>query len=334
MKGLVKFFVFRIVCPLFVFFRIDKILRAFSRHQRLIIYFHGVSLKNYYQIGGVHMHVDQFERLLRYIYDNFDIVPLEELCRKGKNQSRLARNTIAVTFDDGFLNNADVALPLLEKLGVPATFFVSSASLDDPQYIHPSSLVDLVKISTKGSPIEINGEKFIQRQNQLVVERNGTRILKYLNDLPFAAMESMVGEVRRKYGSRLTEFSPEFYRLLSADDVRRLSSSKMASVGSHGHYHVRMDVLSLAELKQQLAFSCKALQKCSFGPVKCLAFPYGNFNGEVVEAAEGNGFEYFFAAGSIETNHPRVFPRIGVLSMRGFSYNVLAINAGFGRFGF
>src|SRR5438105_4129160 len=42
----------------------------------------------------------------------------------------LPRNAIAITFDDGYACNANVAGPLLASLGFPATFFVTSLGLE------------------------------------------------------------------------------------------------------------------------------------------------------------------------------------------------------------
>ena len=42
----------------------------------------------------------------------------------------IPRKTFVVTFDDGYVNNLTQALPILTRLGVPATVFVATAYLD------------------------------------------------------------------------------------------------------------------------------------------------------------------------------------------------------------
>src|SRR4051812_42727410 len=121
MKEILKFLAFRILCPLLVFFRIDKLLRCFSGHKRLIIFFHGVSRNKQYHITGRHMDVEQFEQLLKYLKSNFAILSVEALCMESSSKKFPSRRTIALSFHDGFLNNIEVALPDLEKLGMPTT---------------------------------------------------------------------------------------------------------------------------------------------------------------------------------------------------------------------
>src|SRR4051812_31893129 len=125
MKEILKFLAFRILCPMLVLLRIDKLLRRFSGHKRLIIFFHGVSRNKQYHINGRHMDVQQFEQLLKYLKTNFDILSVEDLCMQSSSRKFLSRRAIALSFDDGFLNNIEVALPVLEKLDIPATFFIS-----------------------------------------------------------------------------------------------------------------------------------------------------------------------------------------------------------------
>jgi peptidoglycan/xylan/chitin deacetylase (PgdA/CDA1 family) len=66
-----------------------------------------------------------FRQQMEYLKQHYRVVPLAEgvkvLSRIGAN-ARL----VSITFDDGYLDNASVAAPILRELGLPATFFVST----------------------------------------------------------------------------------------------------------------------------------------------------------------------------------------------------------------
>lgn len=73
---------------------------------------------------------DEFIEHLNYLADNqFNVVDLPSALQKIKAGKTLADKSVAITFDDGYLNLLDVALPELEKRGWPATIFVNPGLL-------------------------------------------------------------------------------------------------------------------------------------------------------------------------------------------------------------
>ncbi len=70
-----------------------------------------------------------FEEQLRYLTKHdFSIVPLSELVTRLE-QGRLIAKTICLTFDDGYRNNYEVAFPLLQRYGIPASIFLTTGLL-------------------------------------------------------------------------------------------------------------------------------------------------------------------------------------------------------------
>ena len=70
-------------------------------------------------------------------------------------------------------------------------------------------------------------------------------------------------------------------------------------------------------------------------PIDVIAFPYGYFNSDVVALSRETGYKYLLAGGSISEEWKQsVFPRIGILNMAGYAFNILSISRGFQKFGF
>lgn len=64
-----------------------------------------------------------FEEFCRFFKAHFDVVTLDEVISRLERRQSIA-GTLAITFDDGYLGNFEVAAPILKKFGLPATFFV------------------------------------------------------------------------------------------------------------------------------------------------------------------------------------------------------------------
>jgi peptidoglycan/xylan/chitin deacetylase (PgdA/CDA1 family) len=66
-----------------------------------------------------------FRKFCTFFKNHYDVVPLSAqiaAVRAGKSLT----GTLSITFDDGYLDNFEVAAPILRELGLPATFFVTT----------------------------------------------------------------------------------------------------------------------------------------------------------------------------------------------------------------
>lgn len=95
-----------------------------SRDAMTIVAFHRVN--DEMPEDGLTCGSEKFEEFCRFFKTQFHVVPLAEQiegCRGGVNLG----GTLSVTFDDGYADNFLVAAPILERLRVPATFFVTTS---------------------------------------------------------------------------------------------------------------------------------------------------------------------------------------------------------------
>src|SRR5260221_9350558 len=77
----------------------------------------------------------QLERVLRYLKRRFDVVPLASLADSLDSPTAPLRRKLVLTFDDGLRNNLEVAYPVLQRLGLPATFFVCPGLIEQGQWL-------------------------------------------------------------------------------------------------------------------------------------------------------------------------------------------------------
>ena len=336
MRAGFKYLFYHLLCPVLLWMRLDRIFRSLSRHKRLIVMYHGVSAVDQ-KINGRHLAIEQFEKQLIYFKTHFEVVSLSALCEMKLKRINPKRHTIALTFDDGYLNNISNALPLLEKYQVPATLFISSAGLTDSNYIQPTDFLDLINASIQ-RPVNINGKSFMKDKYHLVAnDKSASSIYDYLNCLNLLDWKKTFFDLKSRFPYSIVtrNVSRELYMVISGPDLRTLLDSPRITVASHGHNHVNLARLSDQEIAHELKTSIESFEKFGVKDVEILAFPFGSFNEGVISISQKLGFKFLIAGGRVENKlEGTVFPRIGVLNLGSFSYNVLSLNRGFLRFGF
>lgn len=81
--------------------------------------------------------VAQFERLMQLLKQHCEVLSIEQVLALGETVPRSRRPLVAVTFDDGYLDNYTHAAPILRRVGLPAGFYVSTGIVaSDRQFPH------------------------------------------------------------------------------------------------------------------------------------------------------------------------------------------------------
>lgn len=331
MRQILKYIFHNIFCSILLTCGLHRLLQNRSPNKRLIIMYHGVR-SGTRSINGRHVTATMFEKQLKYFKKRFDIVSLTELCEMKIKGIVPKKHTIALTFDDGFLNNLNVAVPLLAKYNIPATFFICTAGITDSSYAHPTDRVDLIRVASKPEEIHFGGETF-HRKGHRVVDKKGRHAYDYINGLTFEKWLTANNELASQLNESILGKNKELYQLMHESDVMALRNYNFIKAGSHGHHHISLSKLTPGEIRDQLLQSKKTLE--TYAPVDSIAFPYGAYNESTIAIAKEIGYKYLIAGGDVNPPFERdVFPRIGVLDGAGFPYTMLMISNGFKRFGF
>ncbi|WP_163360867.1 polysaccharide deacetylase family protein, partial [Escherichia coli] len=87
------------------------------------------------------------DAILGWLRSWFNVLPLDEAAQRLKDGSLPAR-AAALSFDDGYADNHDIALPLLQKHGLPCSFFIATGFLDGGRMWN-DTLIESIRLSTK-----------------------------------------------------------------------------------------------------------------------------------------------------------------------------------------
>ena len=181
-------------------------------------------------------------------------------------------DAIAITFDDGYRDNLDTALPLLERHGIPATFLIASGQVGARRGFWWDELERAVLRTATGAP---RREAFQELYAMLI-------------GLDAARREPMLGELLEAAGMPLT--APDRDRALTADELATLAASPLARIGAHTVSHPSLPQLSRAEQLREMRESRTGLEAIVGAPVTSFAYPYGDHDDTSVATARETGF--------------------------------------------
>jgi len=212
--------------------------------------------------------------------------------REGVSRLRagsLPSRAVAVTFDDGYADNALVALPILMRYRIPATFFVSTGFLDGGCMWNDILIESLrrasgvsVDLSALGLGVETLGS--VEQKGELA--GSALRAVKHLH--PQERLRR-VSELSQSLAVALPRDL-----MMTTHQIRVLAAAGM-EIGAHTIDHPILRSLSLAEAREEIAGGRAALEKIVGHAVTSFAYPNGrpgvDYTDRDRELVESLGFE-------------------------------------------
>lgn len=281
------------------------LLRLLHRHMFgsgiRILYYHRVSATpGRSNQPGPHPLTDKdFERHLRHLRRFCHVIRLEEAAECLASGRAFPPNSVAITFDDGYRDNLTVALPRLERHGLPAALFVVSGAIDGkPLWFDQvaSWFADTTAATLRFS--KIGAEMSLGTP----VERRQTweRVRSVLKSLPAGELAQALTELRVQLGISGPDRQPEDSAILSWDELRRMCGSGLITIGAHTVTHRLLTTLDREEMQSEIEESCRRLSNELHQPIRFFAYPGGSYNstaqsvvrnaGLVACATGGGGF--------------------------------------------
>lgn len=258
----------------------------------LILCYHGVARQSSLPYNGRHIESRIFEKHLQYYRRHFEILSLDEVFARVGEERLAERPTLAITFDDGYLNNLTEALPLLTKYEAPATVFTVGGILDGSLKRIWTDTLDLLRVKRAEKGIDWDGQKFVLRADQYFRE-SGTHIYDHFQTYARGERDAQIRKLGEKYGLEawVEANAPDFWRLMSPQELQDLDASPWVDVQFHTHSHYDLALREAAEIKAELTEGKKAMESLLKHEIHTLAFPFGRYTQEVKDLAREAGFK-------------------------------------------
>ncbi len=230
--------------------------------------------------------VDQFQREIQWLSKHCNVLSLSQSVTLLKTNS-LPPRAVAITFDDGYADNYIDALPILNFLNVPATFFVTTGYLG--QYSMWDLFVESVRKTTL-KEIVINRKVYVLKtiKDKLRFLKDATTYLKEIEyDLSAIQLAEMIGQLGEADISDL---------MMDEGMLKSLSNTERVEIGAHGVDHKILTRVSTVAATAEVFESKKTLEKILFRTISGQAYPNGfypdDFDDSHVKLVRDAGYEY------------------------------------------
>jgi peptidoglycan/xylan/chitin deacetylase (PgdA/CDA1 family) len=250
-----------------------------------------------YDPGAFSASGDQLNEQISYLKRHVSLVTLQEAVAfiDGTINEKTRRCRVLITFDDGYLDNYDVAYPILRSHGVQGVFFLTTSlvgSYDVPWWDYIAYLMKTAR-----------QRRFrLRYPSDLVVDVDKNGMTKSLRDV--------LGLYKRPENTDPTRFMRELReeakgndppgtmrRFLDWNEAREMSSGGMA-IGSHTHSHRVLSQLGPDQQRQELAHSRALLREQLGLEAEALAYPVGaasSFSDQTQHLAQEVGYRIAFS---------------------------------------
>ena len=235
----------------------------------VILMYHRIIESNY-NFWKLNVTPTTFEKHIKYICENYKVLRLEE---DWENIVEADQKYVVITFDDGYVDNYQFALPILEKYHVPATIFVSTDLIDTDEMYWWDELENIFIMNQYMGEFLFNGNlykvaDYDSRKKVCIMIRNH---IKDMN--PIKQKESMnelrsALEVERPVISEL--------RCINTTELTRIAASPYVTIGGHTKSHLSMGWHHPEELlRSEIKESLRILEKIIRRTPRVFAYPFG-----------------------------------------------------------
>ncbi|MHA7057573.1 polysaccharide deacetylase family protein [Aquimarina sp. M1] len=262
----------------------DKLLLK-DRYGERILLFHGIDNTGETRYNSRFISKAFFEQFIKHITTHYNVVSLNDFYQKKFKKETL---NIAITFDDGYLNNLKYAVPILEKYNAPACFYITTIH-EKATYLW-TDFIDLISYYTDKEEVIFRHNHYLKNDKNEFIW-NGVSLKNSAKTVSYDVLKSMYEVFKNDWKSLPPEDFEDYWKLMSTHQIKEVADNPLFTIGAHGETHASLIDIALEEAKQEILNSKEKLEAICKRPIIEFAFPFGHYNQELADYCEEIGFK-------------------------------------------
>ena len=215
------------------------------------------------------MDAQRFDRLLSLIGNAFQVFTLGHAIAL-QDSGRLPPRALTITFDDGYADNAQIALPLLRRHGLPATFFVATGFLDGGRMWNDTVIETLRRCTLANIDLSPWGAGVVPLGTPALGRAAFEQVLAKVKYFSLSEREQALAQLHAAAGRPAL---PDTL-MMTSGELRALHQAGM-ELGGHTVHHPILSVLPDAQAESEIRAGRDTLKAITGAPVEVFAYPNG-----------------------------------------------------------
>ena len=246
-----------------------------------------------YPFQGMVMPRDTFEAQMSYLANSYVVLGFSQGLERLQS-GNLPKKSVVVTFDDGYRDNYEYALPILKKYAIPATFFVVTDALEQRMRLWWDEVAEAIRLlSLRESLTKDETEQFppwvCETLNKLSkkigYQKVADELVHAMNDISLKDRLMIRESLLRLINNDMSMIQD---LMLTWEQVKEMHNSGM-SFEAHTRTHAFIDELSEDEARKEVQDCVNSLKSKLNTSIQYFSYPRGRYTERLQPLLENAG---------------------------------------------
>ena len=258
--------------------------------------------------------IKEFEKLIYYIYKNYRVIKLSQINQTQES----SKPKIVLTFDDGYKDFIENALPILKRYELPAiqSIVVDSVETGLPTWTQ--------RLNAFINYLYENEKTFTVKHEDFTLKYNPKGSFKHFNQALFKYLLKLDKIEREKilvlFENEFTDYKKPSVYMMNWDDLKYCLMNNI-QIASHTLSHDSLITIDDNDaLSREIFDSKKIIEEKLNIKVNTFTFPNGLYNNQTIDLCKKSGYKYLFTTKEkilnpqiiLENEYPILIPRINI----------------------
>lgn len=296
---------------LFCFGILEYLARKKLKSKCVVLMYHRVhaddEFENSYSHEAIKISRNVFHKHMRYLKSNFNVIDLSQFLSTFEKKSQFKSKSCLITFDDGWKDSFEQALPVLHEFQIPATIFLSTGFIGTSKRFWQERLNYMLKALHYRCKSDIKLKKkalnkFRESELRNFILSDGRDLEEKISNF-VAKQKKYKEEIVENLIDKMTRFLEieddkitQIDDFMSWDEIRIMSNNRI-DFGSHGMSH---GILTRNEntAHKEISESKTVIEQELHTNINSFSYPNGDYNDEIIRLVRNSGYNIAFGTES------------------------------------